>query len=64
MKAMKAQKYRHTMYTVVGRAKHQYWLEACTVYGDPTVYSCRQSKQQDISFGYEDALRTADLAMC
>jgi len=28
----------------VGTARHQHWLEACTVYGDCTVCSCRHSK--------------------
>ena len=28
----------------VGTASHQHVLEACTVYGDPTVCSCRHSK--------------------
>ena len=28
----------------VGTASHQYGLEACTVYGDTTVCSCRHSK--------------------
>ena len=28
----------------VGTASHRLWLEACTVYGDPTVCSCRHSQ--------------------
>jgi len=28
----------------VGTASHHHGLEACTVYGDPTVCSCRHSK--------------------
>ena len=27
----------------VGTARHRHWLEACTVYGDRTVCSCRYS---------------------
>jgi len=32
------------MCAAVGTASHQHGLEACTVYGDRTVCSCRHSK--------------------
>jgi len=32
------------LYTAVGTARYRYWLEACTVCGDRTIYSCRESK--------------------
>ena len=45
---MKTSKLRGKMDTLlcaaVGTARHQHWVEACTVYGDPTVCSYRHSK--------------------
>ena len=32
----------------VGTARHQRGLEACTLYGDRTVCSCRHSKDQHL----------------
>ena len=32
------------LYAAVGTASHQQGLEACTVYGDPIVCSCRHRK--------------------
>ena len=37
-------KIKTVLCAAVGTASHQHGLEACTVYGDRTVCSCRHSK--------------------
>ena len=46
----------------VGIASHQHRLEACTVFGDPTVCSCRHRKSYQ--HGFESCTVYGDPTVC